>query len=296
MLAFPIGDHRILRRHLGLLVAVLVLALTPALCAQETDSPTDKAFADARKRYDDGRFADALTVIQRYESENKFSTTLAKAIYFEACCHFGLHKYQEAADTFGRLTRTYPTSPLILQAILKEAECRRDAKSYPRAVVLYRQFETQYPNHEMLPQAMFGEAQILFEQNDLNAASTIAETIRARFPNDATVCLGSQFLLGQILMAKKTTMLRTRFTSKSPQTTTRLPPPPCFFRQKHASLPASFRTPATSSRFSCGGTRKATWCPAHCSASVAAISPSPKRRQPPRQRRCTLQMRLRTTN
>lgn len=151
MLVFPIGDHRILRRHLGLLVAFLVLALTPTLCAQEADSPTDRTFADARKRYEDGRFADALTAIQRYESENQFSTTLPKAIYLEACCLFGLHSYQEAADTFSRLIRTYPTSPLIPQAILKGAECHRDAKSYPGAVVLYRQFETQYPNHEMLP-------------------------------------------------------------------------------------------------------------------------------------------------
>jgi TolA-binding protein len=203
MWAFPIGDHRILRRHLSLLVACLVLALTTALRAQETDSPIDKAFADARKRYDEGRFADALTVIQRYESENKFSTTLPRAIYFEACCHIRLHKYQEAADTFNHLIRTYPASPLVPPAILQEAECRRDAKSYPRAVALYRQFETQYPSHEMLPQAMLGEAQALFQQNDLNAASTIAETIRARFPNDAKVGLGSQFLLGQILMVQK---------------------------------------------------------------------------------------------
>jgi TolA-binding protein len=203
MLAFPIGDHRILRRHLSLLVAVLVLALTSALCAQETDSPTDKAFADARKRYDEGRFADALTVIQLYESENKFSTTLPKAIYFEACCHIGLHKYQEAADTFNRLIRTYPTSPLIPQAILKEAECRRAVKSYPRATVLYQQFETQYPQHEMLPQAMLGEAQTLFQQNDLKAAKSTAETICAKFPNEAKVCLDSQFLLGQILTEER---------------------------------------------------------------------------------------------
>jgi len=190
-------------RNMCRLLPVLVLLLLPTARAQETESPIAKAFADARQLYDNGKITEALAAIQQYESENKFSTTIPQAIYFEGWCQIGLHRYQEAADAFDRLIKTYPATSFTPEAILKEAECYRELKNYAKALDLYRQFETHYPKHELLPQAMLGEAWTLFRQNDLSTARNIVEKLRAEFPNDAIASLDSQFLLYQILAAEK---------------------------------------------------------------------------------------------
>jgi TolA-binding protein len=194
------NTHRLLALLVSLLLGTGLLQIAPA---QDPESTTEKAFNAARQLYNDGKMAEALAAFQQFESQNKFSTAVPQAIYFQGWCWVGLHKYPEAIDTFDRLIKVYPTAPVIPEAILKEADCYRDLKNYPKALVVYRQFETQYPKHAMMPQAMLGEAWTLFQQNDLKTARDIVGKVCAQFTNDAIASLDSQFLLGQILTAEK---------------------------------------------------------------------------------------------
>ncbi len=191
-------------RLLALWMTLLLVSgrMRPAL-AQAPESVTEKGFTDARQLYDDGKMTEALVAFQKYESQNKLSTAVPQAIYFQGWCWIGLHRYQEAIDTFARLIKAYPTAPIIPEAILKEAECYRELKNYPKAIDLYRQFETQYPKHAMLSQAMLGEAWTLFKQNDLKDAKAVVQAARARFTDDPVASLDALFLLGQILTAEK---------------------------------------------------------------------------------------------
>jgi TolA-binding protein len=184
------------------MLLVVVGWMGPAL-AQGTESPTEKGFADARQLYDDGKMTEALAAFQKFESQNKLSTIVPQAVYFQGWCWIGLQRYREAIDTFVRLIKGYPTAPIVPEAILKQAECYRELKNYPKAVDLYRQFGTHYPKHAMMAQAMLGEAWTLFKQNDLKGARNIVQDVRNRFSSDPVASLDSLFLLGHILTAEK---------------------------------------------------------------------------------------------
>ena len=183
-------------------LSALLLSATPLL-AQEPESATEKAFHDAQQLYHDGKLPEALTAFQQFETQYKLSASVPQAIYLQGWCWAGLHRYQEAIDTFVRLIKADPAAPIIPQAILQEAECFQASKNYPKAIDLYRQFETQYPQHKLMLGAMLGEAWALLRQNDLKASKVVVQRIRSQFPDDTEASVGTLLILGQISTTEK---------------------------------------------------------------------------------------------
>ena len=196
----PSHTHRLLTL-LSTLVAAMCLTLQAP--AQAPESPTAKAYQDARALYNNGKLAEALAALQTFEGQYRLSAAVPQVIYLQGWCWAGMQKYREAANTFDRLRKGYPSASMIPDAILKQAECYRELKNYPKALDLYHEFEAKYPNHEMLPQALLGDAWTLFKQGDCASAQGILQKVRTRFADDPSAVLDAQFLIAQILTAGK---------------------------------------------------------------------------------------------
>ncbi len=193
-----------MRRSLSMLVALLVpMYLTLQSPAQDPESPTAKAYQNAKALYDNGKVAEALAALQMFEGQYRFSAAVPQVIYLQGWCWAQLQKYHEAINTFDRLIKGYPAAPMIPDAILKQAECYRELKNYPTALELYHEFEAKYPSHEMLSRAMLGAAWTLHKQGDPTSAQGIAQKVRTQFADDPVTVLDAQFLTAQSLMAGK---------------------------------------------------------------------------------------------
>jgi TolA-binding protein len=187
------------------LSAILLAAtcLTPHARAQEPESPTGKAYQDAKALYDNGKVAEALAAFQTFEGQYRFSAAVPQVIYLQGWCWAELQKYREAVNTFDRLIKGCPAATMIPDAVLKQAECYRELKNYPKALDLYHEFEAKYPKHEMLPCALLGEAWTLFKQGDPTLAQGIVQKVRTQFADDPATVLDAQFLTAQILVTGK---------------------------------------------------------------------------------------------
>jgi TolA-binding protein len=171
--------------------------------AQEPESATAKAYQNAKALYDNGKVAEALTALQTFEGQYRFSAAVPHAIYLQGWCWAELQKYHEAINTFDRLRKGYPSASIIPDATLKQAECYRELKNYPTALELYHAFEAKYPNHEMLSRARLGEAWTLVQQGDLASAQEVVQKVRTQFASDPATVLDAQFLIAQILTTGK---------------------------------------------------------------------------------------------
>lgn len=186
----------------AILVTIITLgsvqAQTPA-----TGSDAKDAFEAARKLFDDGKWADALAALQKFETSYKFSEAVPQAIYLQGWCWFDLKRYQEALNVFERLLKAYPAAAIVPEATLKQAECYRELNNFAKAAELYRAFQSKYPKHAMLPQAMLGEAWMLYKQKNIAGAKTIIDNVRGKHRDDDAINLQALFLLGQIFSQEK---------------------------------------------------------------------------------------------
>jgi TolA-binding protein len=192
-----------LRPAVPLAILLAMLALAPQVPAQSPESPTQRAYRDARTLYDRGKIAEALAALQAFESQHRFSAMVPQAVYLQGWCWAGLQKYREAVNAFDRLRKGYPSASMVPDAILKEAECYRELKNYPAMLDLYRAFELQYPNHKMFSRALLGEAWTLFKQGDFTSAQAIADKVLTRYANNSSTVLDAQLLIAQVLVARK---------------------------------------------------------------------------------------------
>jgi TolA-binding protein len=177
-----------------LLAMVAGLCLLPAAHAQSTND-----FEAARRLYQDGKWQDALAAFQNFEVAYPFSAVLPDAIRYEGWCWFNLHRYDEAANAFGRVLRDYPATTAAAEAMLKKAECHRALKQFDQATQLYRLFQAKYPQDALIAQAMLGEAATQFDAKDYDGAKSVLQTLRERFPD----ALDASLLLGQVLTEEK---------------------------------------------------------------------------------------------
>lgn len=189
-------------------ICVAVIAFT--LCgfsAARAQAPapagpsSQESFKAAVDLFDAGKWTEALSAFQKFETQWKLSDAVPSAIYYQGWCWFNMDppKYQEAANVFERLIKQFPKATVAAEATLKQAECYRELKNYTKATGLYRTFQQNYPKHDLMPQAMLGEATMLLRQSDNAGAKTIIQTVRSQYSEDPVAQLDALFLLGQIL-------------------------------------------------------------------------------------------------
>ncbi len=194
------------RHHFHRLTTLVVGGAVWAAVVQGQDAPLagpQRDLAEAVTLYQDGKYAEALAAIQKFQTTHKFSALLAEAIYYEGWCFWAQQKYAEALASFERLARMYPTAPLATEAVLRQAECQRAMEKLPEALKLYREFIAENPQHDLLPQALLGEATTLRLQKDYNGAKATLQKLLTEFEQDTPVRLDALFLLGQILNEQK---------------------------------------------------------------------------------------------
>src|SRR2546422_10777998 len=94
----------ITRRLLAIFAVLLLgMGLTRHATAQEQPSATEKVLNEARQLYDHGRITEALSALQQFESQYKFSAAMPQVIYLQGQCLVHLEKCPKAVGLFDRL-------------------------------------------------------------------------------------------------------------------------------------------------------------------------------------------------
>ncbi len=120
------------------------------------------------------------TVASRF-SKNSFSDD---AQYWQALSYYSQQAYKPAIQSFERLLRDFPQSPLKAKAMMKIGDCFYNLKDYDRSQAYYRKVASLFrKDRKIRENAAYGVILSLYQKKDYKRFFAEASAFMTRFPD-----------------------------------------------------------------------------------------------------------------
>jgi TolA-binding protein len=149
--------------------------------------PDSEHYADAvvfesRALYEQGKYDAVISLLS--SQTNRGSGVADQFDYWTAKSYAKKQNYQQSADTFARLVRENPNSPLRLEAIFREAEAHAKLESWPKVIEelrepssLFQQFARTNQSDELVVSGLLLLSEAELAQKDYAAAGKTLQGI-----------------------------------------------------------------------------------------------------------------------
>src|SRR6266436_7750367 len=209
--------HR-LRAFPGLLLAALVVAVSPAGPAQALDEP-DRLMLVGEKAYEDGLYALSRRMLERFLerfpsdkrageatlllgkarlSQGSFEAAAdafkktegftpvpgkpQEARFWEAETLYRMKRFSDARAAYARVVAAEPASPLLPDALYSMGYADLELKRRDAAAADFRRLIKEFPDHATAPSATIQLARALIETKHADEAVAVLEPFAKKYP------------------------------------------------------------------------------------------------------------------
>ena len=163
-----------------------------AIAETQTETETALQLANRRDRINDA-FREAVMMYTRSATEYPLgdktdSSLLRIASIFES----NLKDRASAIDTYQKVVKLFPGTPVAEDAAWKVAQFHVDEASFAAAADSLKNFIRNYPGSRRVSEAQFSQAEVLEQLGKWNDAMDAYEIFRQKFPNHPKVALAAQ--------------------------------------------------------------------------------------------------------
>ncbi len=159
---------------------------------------SDLLFQAGIMAYNLENYEAAAVRFREFAEEFSEHPNMVFALYYLAYSQFRRGLWEEARETFGRLTDNYPNSEMIDEAKYQVAECLYNDRQYQEALEAYGRVLRDHPGSRYAEDALYNVAWCQFQLNlEDEAMATLQEVVR-RFPQgdygaDAQFTIGDYY-------------------------------------------------------------------------------------------------------
>lgn len=142
---------------LTILLTLFLLLFSCGRHIQKQDLSADEYFEYAKKKFDRGRYYDAMTEFNIIVLKFSGNPVVDDAQYYLAEAHFKQKEYLIAVSEYGKLIKDYPTSPYALLAQFKIGMSYYEMSLRPeldqeytlKSIKSFQTFIEEHPDHEL---------------------------------------------------------------------------------------------------------------------------------------------------
>ena len=145
-------------------------------------------------------FADAAATLQSQINEHPKGDLLVDATWLVAESLFRLNKHQESLPWYQKTIAAKPEK-YHARALYRSGTCANELRQWPVGQGHFAALTTQFPNFEQLSEARYGLGYALQNQNKLDEAISVYETVTKE--TNTETAAKARFMMGECAFARK---------------------------------------------------------------------------------------------